>query len=368
VLYLINDRTVLFGLHELEGVGWRTIDRLASGVSGAYSCLLDAEPVDLVAFGLKPSAAQHICSKLTVPFLERRLEAYERSRVAILTALDSDYPPLLREIAQPPWILYYRGDLRVLERPSIAVVGTRTPTAYGKKIAFELGRDLSAYGACVVSGLARGIDTSAHRGALTEAGSTAAVLGCGPDTVYPLENASLYTEIEEKGVILTEYPLGTQLKPGLFPQRNRIISGLSLGTVVVEAAGRSGSLITADQALEQSRDVFAVPGPVTSPKSSGTLELIRQGAKMVACAEHILEEYSRLVPLDGGRRKIAVQADISTTEDERKLLGLVSASPVTFDELLTLTGFEFGHLHSVLLNLILKKKIAPLPGSSYMTL
>lgn len=368
MLYLLNDRNVLFGLHELEGVGWKTIDRLAAGVSGAYTELLRAEPGDLVAFGLKPNAAKGICSSLTEPFIAQRLEAYERHGTSFMTALDSHYPALLREIAQPPWVVYYRGDLKTLELPAIAMVGTRSPTVYGRKISFELARDLSANGVCVVSGLARGIDSCAHRGALTGAGSTAAVLGCGPDTVYPVENASLYAEIEEKGVLVTEYPLGTQLKPGLFPQRNRIISGLSLGTVVVEAASRSGSLITADQALEQSRDVFAVPGPVTSPKSSGTLELIRQGAKMVASVEHILEEYRGLVPLGGGRREIGTGPDISASEEERKLLGLMAAVPVTFDELLMLSGMEFGHLHSVLLNLILKKKIAPLPGSSYMTL
>lgn len=365
----MNDRHVLFGLHELEGVGWKTIDRLYFGTSGTFGTLFDAEPGDLVAFGLKPSMAHMICKRLNTEYIERRLNANEQHRVRYMTVFDPEYPPLLREIADPPWVIYYRGDLQMLERPSIAIVGTRSPTVYGKKVAFDFAQQLSAAGVCVVSGLARGIDSCAHRGALTQHGGTAAVLGCGADTVYPPENASLWADIEEKGVVLTEYPIGTKLHPGLFPQRNRIISGLCLGTVVVEAAGKSGSLITADQALEQSRDVFAVPGPITSPKSAGTLELIRQGAKMAASAEHILEEYSNLMP---HTRKIvrdsAADADISVTEDERKLLQYMTATEVTFDELMTLSGFEFGHLHSVLLNLILKKKITPLPGSSYITL
>lgn len=365
---MTNDRIVLFGLHELKGIGWKTIERLVASVSGVLTRLLDAEPVDLVGFGLKPNVAVAICEKLNEDYIGERLALYERKRISIVTEFDSDYPPLLRETAQPPWVLYVRGNLRIGELPAIAMVGTRNPTAYGRKIAFELGRDLSQNGVCVVSGLARGIDSCAHRGALTRNGGTVAVLGCAPDTVYPVENASLFAEIVEKGLIVSEYPLGTPPQPGLFPQRNRIIAGLSLGTVVVEAAARSGSLITADQALEQSRDVFAVPGPVTSPQSSGTLELIRQGAKLVSGVEHILEEYRGLAPAAPARRESRVPPDLSVSADERRVLDLLSAAPVTFDELHALTGFEFGHLHSVLLNLILIKKIEPLPGSSYLRL
>ncbi|MEF3304803.1 DNA-processing protein DprA [Paenibacillus sp. GYB003] len=362
----MNDRNVLFGLHELAGVGWKTIERLVTGAAGALTGLLDAEPADFVRFGVKPPIAAAIGERLTADFIAERLEVYARAGVSFVAETDMHYPPLLREIAQPPWVLYYKGDLRALERPCIAMVGTRSPTAYGRKVAFELARDLAASGVCVVSGLARGIDACAHRGALVRQGSTAAVLGCGADFAYPLENASLYTDIAEKGVLVTEYPLGTEPRPGLFPQRNRIISGLSLGTVVVEAASRSGSLITADQALEQSRDVFAVPGPITSPKSSGTLELIRQGAKMVASADHILEEYRGLAHMGASKAETAAAQAEPASGDERRLLDLLSGAPVTFDELLALTGMEFGHLHSVLLNLILKKNIAPLPGSAYM--
>lgn len=365
----MNDRKVLFGLHELEGIGWKSISRLESALSGAWSELRHMGLQDLMAAGLKAAAAEKVISLLgDDASIDKRAAEYANRNIAIVTILDPHYPRLLREIAQPPWVLYCQGELSVLEHAAIAIVGTRSPTAYGRKAAFDLARDLSAAGVCVISGLARGVDSCAHRGALTGEGGTAAVLGCGLDTVYPPENASLFTDVTKKGVLLTEYPLGTQLHPGLFPQRNRIISGLSLGTIVVEAASRSGSLITADMALEQSRDVFAVPGPISSPKSEGTLELIRQGAKMIACADHVLEEYQHLMKRGGPRNEAASATGPNLSEEERKLLGWMSATPVTFDDLMELSGFEFGHLHSVLLNLTLKKKITPLPGSSYIAL
>lgn len=364
-----NNGKVLFGLHQLDGIGWKTIRRLTDAFGDNLTRILDADAGDLVAIGLKPQTAAAIRNGLSFDAIDKHMEAYESRRISVITIFDADYPALLKQIAQPPWVLYVRGDIRLVHSPSIAMVGTRTPTVYGKKVAFELARELSRNGACVVSGMARGIDSCAHRGALDGKAGTAAVLGCGPDTIYPPENASLFEQVVENGVVMTEYPLGTPIRAGLFPQRNRIISGLSLGTVVVEAAVRSGSLITADQALEQSRDVFAVPGPITSPKSAGTLELIRQGAIMVTCVEHILEEYMGLSEL--GHTRINSEGAIDYTdgagsEDERKVLSLLHAAPVTFDELMDASGFEFGHLHSVLLNLTLKKKIAPLPGSSYM--
>jgi len=364
----MNDRKVLFGLHELKGIGWRTINRLMTATGGEIASVAAMSAAELIALGLKSGMAETIAAGLRAEAIDRRLEAYDKRGISILTALDEAYPPLLKEIAQPPWVLYYRGDLRVLQRPAIAIVGTRTPTAYGSKVAFELARGLSARGICVVSGLARGIDSRAHRGALDEAGGTAAVLGCAPDIVYPRENASLHEEIARKGIWLTEYPLGTPMTPGLFPQRNRIIAGLSLGTVVVEAAADSGSLITAHQALEQSRDVFSVPGPITSPNSSGTLELLRQGAKLVAGVDDIMEEYVHLLPQARKRSKALRDSESALASEERNVLALLAGGPATFDELLELTGYEFGLLHSVLLNLTLAKKVVALPGSSYVAL
>ncbi|MEW5921664.1 MAG: DNA-processing protein DprA [Bacillota bacterium] len=201
------------------------------------------------------------------------------------------YPPLLREIYDPPPLLYYSGDLQVLQKSCLAVVGSRRHTAYGREIAYKFAARLAACGITVVSGLARGIDTWAHRGALKVKGTTAAVLGCGLDICYPPENSLLMQSIRQQGVVLSEFPPGSEPLPANFPRRNRLISGLSLGTVVVEAGEKSGALITASFALEQGREVFAVPGSITSPCSRGCHYLIKEGAKLVDGVESILEEF-----------------------------------------------------------------------------
>ena len=288
-----------------------------------------------------------------------------------MTVRDEAYPEILRQIPQPPWVLYYKGNLSLLKKPVLAIVGTRTPTVYGIKTAEELACSLSHSGFCVVSGLARGIDSAAHTGALKGNSGTIGVLGSGLDRVYPPENLPLYRAIAEKGLLLTEYPLGTPAHPGLFPQRNRIIAGLSLGTIVVEAAARSGSLITVEFALDASRDVFAVPGPVHSPKSQGTLDLIKKGAaKLITSVNDIIEEYTHLLsPAAPANRQHIKQNNVpgfaGLTEEERKIYELLCSMPRTIDELLEQSQINFGHLHSVLLSLLMKKKIRELPGCIY---
>jgi DNA processing protein len=273
----------------------------------------------------------------------------------------------LKQTSQPPWVLYYKGNLQLLQRPSIAIVGTRVPTVYGKNTAEQFARTLARAGLCVVSGMARGIDSMAHKGALNEKGGTIAVLGCGVDIIYPLENNILYYEIARKGLILSEFPFGTEAQPGLFPLRNRIIAGLSVGTLVVEAALKSGSLITADQALDESRDVFAIPGPINSPKSQGTLTLIKAGAKLVVCAEDIIEDYRHLItPKSGTITPLNKEASYEElNEDEQKIYNLLSTEPTTFDALLEESQTNFGHLHTILLSLLMKKQINQLPGAAY---
>jgi DNA processing protein len=218
----------------------------------------------------------------------------------------------------------------------------------------------------VVSGLARGIDAASHEGAVDRPGGTIGVLGCAIDQVYPKENKRLYQMISEHGLIVSEYPLDTKPHPGLFPQRNRIIAGLCSGVLVVEAALRSGSLITVDQALEESRDIFAVPGPVTSPKSQGTHALIKQGAKLVGTVEDILEEYPQWMPGDLTiNSNSAKEPEPELSADEQTLVDLLQNRPMTIDELLAGSQFNFGHLHSVLLNLLLTKRVEQLAGSLY---
>ncbi|WP_235440453.1 DNA-processing protein DprA [Paenibacillus sp. DMB20] len=293
--------------------------------------------------------------------------------VEIITRLDESYPDMLKSTPQAPWVLYAMGNIHLLNEPGLAMVGTRIPTAYGRKVGSMLAEELCRAGLTIVSGMARGIDSVVHDTALRFGGKTIAVLGSGIDIVYPSENRSLYEEIAKQGLIISEYPPGTKALPGFFPQRNRIIAGLALGTLVVEADVKSGSLITADAALEAGRDVYAVPGPITSPKSQGTLNLIKQGAKPVTCAEDVTEEYRWRFPLlQGESPKRNLHGDngmIPTmdglTNDEMKIYHMLEQGPGTLDEILERTRWDFGHLHSVLLSLIIKKQITQLPGAIY---
>lgn len=359
----MNNHSILIALHELEGIGWKTI-RLLTDAYPNLEELLDATDAELQELGLHRSKAYLIRSQLTEKAVMGTARKYEGSGIVPITVFDERYPDLLLQTSQPPWVLYTRGKLETLERPAIAVVGTRTPTVYGKRVAETLGRDLSESGVCVVSGLARGIDGAAHQGALLGDGSTIAVLGCGIDVIYPREHAGLYHAIADKGLIVSEYPPGTKGAPGMFPLRNRIIAGMSLGTLVVEAAQKSGSNITADMALDESRDIFAVPGPITSPKSAGAHAWIQKGAKLVTGVGDILSEYKHLAGIrfesDHGSRKTG-----QLTEEELAVVKLLEEGPISIDELVERSQTNFGLLHAILLSLQMKKRIEQLPGSVY---
>lgn len=364
----MENRMILFGLHQIKGIGWKAIERCMKAASNLGELL--TESVDrLKTYGLTEKQAQAIHNELSEKRINDQYKYYQKHQINVLTVLDTEYPPLLREIAQPPWVLYYKGNLSVLQVPLIAMVGTRQPTAYGKKMAMHLATELASYHFGVVSGLARGIDSIAHQGALQlEQGITIAVLGTGLDRIYPQEHVTLARKMIERGLVMTETPLNTPFHPGLFPIRNRIIAGLCLGTIVIEAAERSGSLITADQALEACRDVFALPGPVSSPKSFGCLKLIQQGAKCIMSAQDILEEYDHNFPelSNTNNKNEAMQYDGNVSEDEKLILALLSDQPLSFDEIFEKCSFEFGHLHSVLLNLHMKNKITQCSGLSYI--
>ncbi|UQZ32128.1 DNA-protecting protein DprA [Paenibacillus sp. PK3_47] len=366
-------RRLLFGLNEVEGIGWKSIDKIRrSGLLNEVAFGLSADAWEKV--GLTPKMSQRLAEGLGSGWINARLLLMKESGAEMVTIFDEEYPALLKETQQPPWVLYYRGNLALASRPAIAMVGTRVPTAYGRKAGEMLAEELSRSGLTVVSGLARGIDSVCHEAALRGEGSTIAVVATGLDKVYPPENRELERRIAGDGLVISEYPLGTKSHPGLFPQRNRIIAGLSLGTLVVEADSRSGSLITADAALEAGRDVFAVPGPLTSPKSRGALELIKQGAKLVTGAADVIEEYIAYLPgkiaKPGGLSPFCVenedlQAEKKLTSEESQLYHILHQGPFTLDELLGRTGWDFGHLHSVLLSLIIKKAVTQLPGAVY---
>ena len=276
---------------------------------------------------------------------------------------DPWYPPLLRQLSDPPPVLYALGRKELLTRPAIAIVGSRAATSYGRNIAFNLARNLSSSLLTVVSGLALGIDAESHTGALTSEGGTIAVLGCGLDVVYPPKNLELFRKIRTQGAVLSEYPLGTRPDGFRFPARNRIIAGLSKGVVVVEAAKRSGSLITAQIALDCGREVFAVPGHIDSCKSEGTHWLLKQGAKLVQSAADITEELSAPFPLQFSQEAELQQKNNCRLEpDAITLLNCLDAYPQMREELLVKTGFTPARVSQLLLLLELDGWIEMLPG------
>ncbi|CAM2896625.1 DNA-processing protein DprA [Paenibacillus sediminis] len=362
----MDQRSVLIKLHEMDRIGWKTIALLMEKRVNLADLLLFSE-LEWRELGFSPDKAKKISSELTMDQIEHTNGLLLEQGIHVVTFLDEQYPILMKETARPPWVLYGLGRMELLSSLSVAIVGTRVPTAYGRKVSVMLSEALSEAGITVVSGMARGIDSICHETVLDYGGSTIAVLGTGIDVIYPPENTSLYHFIAERGLVLSEYPIGTKSHPGLFPQRNRIIAGMTRGTVVVEADERSGSLITADAALEANRDVFAVPGPITSPKSRGTLSLIKQGAKVVTSAHDIIEEYTPWLSnkVNHTYPNHHRQMDEHLTTSEMTIVDILDHNDRSFDELLGQTGWDFGHLHSVLLSLIIKKQIIQLSGSLY---
>lgn len=297
--------------------------------------------------------------------IERAVEWAREPGNRILTLADANYPANLLHIADPPLLLYVKGRSELLSRQSLAVVGSRNATAQGLANAERFSETLSEAGWTIVSGQALGIDTAAHQGALRYAeqgGSTIAVIGTGADIVYPARNRTLAHLIAQAGCIVSEYPLGTAALSGNFPRRNRIISGLSRGVLVIEAAAESGSLITARMAAEQGRDVFAIPGSIHSPLAKGCHQLIKQGAKLVEAARDILEEYGQQLP----GAPAAVFAGRTPPQDA--LLALIGFDPVDIDTLAQRAGQDSASLHAQLLTLELQGWLERLPGEIYRRL
>ena len=293
------------------------------------------------------------------------LAELQRAGIKFFFSDDPVYPPLLKEIYDPPKVLYIKGDSALFQLPMIAVVGARKASPYGLAVAEKIGRELAEAGICVVSGMARGIDSAAHKGALSVNGPTVAVLGCGVDVVYPAENRRLMSELADRGLVISEFPPGTGPAAGNFPVRNRIISGLSKGVVIIEAAEKSGSLITADCALEQCRDVFAVPGQITNPLNKGAHRLIKQGDKLVEDVSDILDElgmYSnsadRCIPTN--------YCQVDLTVEEKTLYNVISDEPVCSESLIEQTGLDPAKVMSMLLVMELKGLIRQLPGERYI--
>ncbi len=277
-------------LARVDGLGVRGAHKLLE-YFGSPQAVFHASLTELEGCGLPARVAHEIFAQAGVKAAEKEVEGAEKANCRLIPYACEDYPPLLKQIGDPPLVLYVRGDVKVLSQYAVAMVGTRRPTAYGSSVAHRLARDLAQRQLVIVSGLARGIDAASHRGALETDGKTIAVLGSGIDVIYPRENKRLAEKIMEHGAMISEFPLGTAPTPENFPIRNRIISGLSLGAIIVEAAEYSGSLITARLAVEQNREVYAVPGNITSAQSFGTNLLIKQGAKLVDQWIDVIEEF-----------------------------------------------------------------------------
>ena len=291
----------------------------------------------------------------------------------LITLADSEYPRSLLEIADPPPFLYAKGNLAILNQPGIAIVGSRNASVQGEKNAEAFAHDLCTYGLCIISGLALGIDGAAHRGALRAKGSTIAVVGTGLDIVYPAKHRELAHQIAEHGLIVSEFDLGTPSKPQNFPKRNRIISGLSLGCLVVEANLQSGSQITARLATEQGREVFAIPGSIHSPMSKGCHQLIKQGAKLVDCLQDIVEElHLNRLPLPtqtNDTETAGVSSGVNANHDDmpknNMILNVMGYDPITLDQLVTISGLTVSDVSSMLMLLELEGKVATLTGGQY---
>jgi len=355
------------------GLGARLAARLLRQF-GSPEAIFRASLTELEACQVPADVAQAIHLQTPLREAEKELERVRKLNCSLIHWDEPAYPQLLRQIYDPPILLYVRGQPELLNRPALAIVGTRRPTPYGNQMAERLACNLAARGLVIISGLARGVDSSAHRGALLAPGGiTIGVLGCGIDVIYPKENRKLFAQLEERGAMVTEFPCGTAPTPDRFPVRNRIIAGMSLGVVVVEAAQYSGSLITARLAMEFNREVYGVPGNVTQPSSFGPNHLIKQGAKLVTGWEDVVEELptavrAALFPVE--EKTPAERATLfeqSLSETERALYGLLEADRARhIDELVELSGRNSSEVLATLFDLEMKGVVRQLPGKQFV--
>ncbi len=350
------------GLSSIAGIGRVTFRKLVAHFGSAERALkAGVEELEKIE-GLPDKAIAGITSGAWREYAEQELARARKSGVTIVTAESADFPICLKDTPDPPLFLYVRGTLQ--QGDGIAIVGTRKPTLYGMNVTKRMASELAATGLTIVSGMARGIDTQAHRGALAARGRTIAVLGCGIDVAYPPENKGLMQEIARSGAVVTENGFGTQPEAGYFPSRNRIISGLSRGTVIVEAAADSGSLITADYTLQQGRKLFAVPGNIGSPTSRGTNSLIRQGAVLIEGSGDILKELG--VEKTARRRGPENSRLPDLNNEEQAAVQCIHDEPKHIDIIMKESGLAAGMLSAVLITLELKGVVAQLPGKYYV--
>ncbi len=353
----IKEKDYRAWLKSIPRIGNRTAAALIQYFGSAQAVFNADEKALYECPRINEKIIHNIIQNRQIGIIQKQIAQMKQYRIEVLDIEDESYPLNLKHIYDPPYILYKKGQILKTDENAVAIVGTRKASPYGKWTAYRLAGDLAKRGVTVVSGLAYGIDTEAHKGALDHGGRTIAVLGCGLDQCYPKSNARLMQQIERQGAVLSEYPIGMGPVPGNFPARNRIISGLAKGVVVVEAAAKSGALITAEFALEQGREVFAVPGNINSELSEGTNRLIQEGAKLVSCVEDILEELN----IDTGSFQEPLEIELS--EQESKIYQIIIENqPIHIEYLLKKSEMRIEQIHSIITVLQLKGLIRQLPG------
>jgi len=365
----MTEREAFVCLNAVSGLGNMKIRRLIEAFGSGQSVWRQSGASLRRVEGIGKRIAENIAGFDWKTFLRQEMDQVHRHRITVLAFFEQAYPEYLRQTVDCPVVVYIRGNPAVLKNPGIALVGSRRASVYGTSAARLLAEQLARRHVTVISGMARGIDTAAHQGCLVAGGTTVAVLGSGLARIYPPENRTLAEKISASGCVISEFPLEVGPVAGNFPRRNRVISGLSAGIVVVEAAQRSGALITSRCALEQGREVFAVPGKIGQAQAAGTNWLIQQGAKLITCAEDVLEEFPdlRCVADAGGLAQDLIsgdQRDLSPVE--QRCLAHVSDEPIHLDDLLIHSGLKQSELMPFLLQWECEGRIKRLPGNFFI--
>jgi DNA processing protein len=363
----VTERDALIVMNRVAGLGAITVKKMAERFGSLGAALGMSEGELSGCPGIGAEKARRFCEDFRRLTADEEVERAEKKDVKLVTWVDEGYPEPLKQIADPPLVLYVAGTVEALSRPSVAIVGTRRASVYGRESARRFGYQLASAGYTVVSGLALGIDTEAHTGAVQAKGCTVAVLGGALDCLYPQENKTLARSIMDSGgAVVCDYPFGRQPDAQTFPMRNRIVSGLCKGVLVVESPLKSGTLITVNQALEQGRCVMAVPGRIDSPSSQGTNRLIREGARLVTTADEVIEELQDLMtcarPAVEKKDVEAARPEAPLSPDERVVMAVIEAEAVSIDEVVRGSGFDAGKVNALLVGLQIKRLVRSLPG------
>jgi DNA processing protein len=365
----MDSKEALVALNMIEHVGPLRVRQLLEHFGEAPAILQASKQQLLHVHGIGEETADAISSWEKSIDLNGELKRITDFGCHVLTQSDADYPEMLRQIYDPPIVLYVKGSLTAKDKTGVAMVGSRMTTHYGIEVARKLAYQLAYVGVTVVSGGARGIDTAAHQGALTAKGRTIAVLGTGINLIFPAENAELFERIAANGAVVTQFPFNRQADKQSFPIRNRIVAGMTLGTVVVEANLSSGALITANFATEYGRQIFAVPGRIDSPRSKGCHELIKRGAKLCEGAEDILSEFEYLFPTSNrpaAPNETGVLPALELSENEQKVFDTLSKEELSIDEVIRASGLPSSAVSVTLLSLEMKRLVKQLPGKMFV--